>query len=443
MKKITIYIAMALLCLNFTAKAQVNKAIDVTLKGIQIGQKVPDITISNLHNYKDANGKPATTAKLSDFKGKLLILDFWATWCSPCIAMIPKMDSLQKQFGDKIQFLSVTYQTEKEVLPFLEKLENQQKKHYDLPVVTDSKELHKLFPHTTLPHYVWLDGNGVVKAITEPFYINSKNISEILQTGNVAAKIKNEKPIIYNKSKSLFFIPNDISNQILKQTSWAGYIEGIGRSFHRGISSTNTNQIQRISARNLTIPELLNGAYLKELKETVFEVKDTSRFFFKTPIAADYMNWLRNGNAYCYELILDKSLAQNGSKLMQQDLINYFPAYSVGLEKRIVKCLTLVRTSNVDKIKSLGGKPEASFDRFKASVTNCYLNVLIARMQFYLQGHPLPLADETGYLGKTDLIINASLSNINELNKELQKYDLKFVEKESIIEMLVVRDSKP
>jgi len=76
MKKITKYIVLALLCLNFRLQAQENKAVDVTLKGIKIGRKVPDFIITNLHNYKNASGKPATTAKLSDFKGKLLILDF-------------------------------------------------------------------------------------------------------------------------------------------------------------------------------------------------------------------------------------------------------------------------------------------------------------------------------------------------------------------------------
>ncbi len=77
------------------------KANDVTQKGIQIGQQVPDLLLTNLHNYRDKQGNLSSSAKISDFKGKLLILDFWATWCSPCVAMIPKMDSLQQEFKDK------------------------------------------------------------------------------------------------------------------------------------------------------------------------------------------------------------------------------------------------------------------------------------------------------------------------------------------------------
>lgn len=47
---------------------------------------------------KDVDGKPV---KSSDFEGKVVILDFWATWCPPCKAEIPGFVELQKKYGDK------------------------------------------------------------------------------------------------------------------------------------------------------------------------------------------------------------------------------------------------------------------------------------------------------------------------------------------------------
>jgi len=47
-------------------------------------------------SFKDTEGKKVS---LSDFKGKVIILDFWATWCVPCKAEIPGFNELQKRYG--------------------------------------------------------------------------------------------------------------------------------------------------------------------------------------------------------------------------------------------------------------------------------------------------------------------------------------------------------
>jgi len=49
-------------------------------------------------NLKDINGKPV---KLSDFKGKVVLLNFWATWCGPCKLEIPWFMEFEKEFKDK------------------------------------------------------------------------------------------------------------------------------------------------------------------------------------------------------------------------------------------------------------------------------------------------------------------------------------------------------
>jgi phosphate transport system substrate-binding protein len=74
---------------------------------IKSGQPAPDFELA------DPDGKPV---KLSDFRGKFVFLDFWATWCGPCIAEIPHLKEMAKRFGRRDDFvlLSVSIDTEDE-----------------------------------------------------------------------------------------------------------------------------------------------------------------------------------------------------------------------------------------------------------------------------------------------------------------------------------------
>jgi cytochrome c biogenesis protein CcmG/thiol:disulfide interchange protein DsbE len=59
---------------------------------VKAGDRAPEFSI------KADNGKTVTAR---DFGGKLLILNFWATWCQPCVQEVPSLEQLQKQLGSK------------------------------------------------------------------------------------------------------------------------------------------------------------------------------------------------------------------------------------------------------------------------------------------------------------------------------------------------------
>lgn len=56
-------------------------------------------------NLKSIDGKEI---KLSDFKGKVVVLDFWATWCAPCRKGIPDLIDIQKNYGKDVQVIGIT-----------------------------------------------------------------------------------------------------------------------------------------------------------------------------------------------------------------------------------------------------------------------------------------------------------------------------------------------
>ncbi len=82
------------------------------VKSSSDNQKAPAFSLRSI------NGK---NVSLSDFKGKIVIVDFWATWCPPCRKSIPDLIELQKKYKNKIAVIgiSVDMDTKAEVAPFV------------------------------------------------------------------------------------------------------------------------------------------------------------------------------------------------------------------------------------------------------------------------------------------------------------------------------------
>ncbi|MEJ5994392.1 TlpA disulfide reductase family protein [Pedobacter sp. Du54] len=417
-------------------------AIDIVKTGIQIGQQVPDVALNNLSNYTDASGKLSTTAKLSDFKGKLVILDFWATWCAPCVAMIPRMDSLQTQFNGKLKFISVAYQSEKEVLPFLTKLEKRNNKKFNITNLSGSKVLEKLFPHIYLPHYVWIDGGGVVRAITGYKEINVATINLALGKGYSVAQKKDFKTTIDDSKPFLINGNGGNGDNLMYHSILTGYTDGLiaGGSF----KNPDSLQPAKIIFRNTSLSHLLKHAYgegkvIYGRNRMQLLVKDTSKLVYD--VYQPYQEWVRK-NKFCYELIVPYKLAANRFKMMQNDLSRFFTDYKFSVEKQVKKCWVLIRTSTEDKIASAGGDYKYASNQFGFKMQNHALWRFVSDLNaLYMQNSDYPVINQTDYKGFVDIEVQARMGNITELNKGLAKYDLAFILKEVEIDVIVVRDA--
>ncbi len=111
---------------------------------------------------KDLRGR---TFRLSDYKGKVVLLNFWATWCPPCRAEMPDLVGMQREYGSRgLQVIGITYppQERVEVRRFIRKLK------VNYPVAFGTRETKALFDQgETLPLTVVIDREGNVRDLIQ------------------------------------------------------------------------------------------------------------------------------------------------------------------------------------------------------------------------------------------------------------------------------------
>jgi len=186
MKKTTLVIVMAMLCHIFSACAQITAKNEMAIRPLTIGDKVPDLTFTNILN---GNRK---SLSLSAFKGKAIILDFWATWCSSCISAFPKMYDYQNKYHRNLQVILVgdaETDTKQELEAILAKRSGT-KDEIQLPVASHDTLTTALFPHRAFPHYVWIGADRRVKAITSSSIVNQENLENFIAGRDLYVKTK-------------------------------------------------------------------------------------------------------------------------------------------------------------------------------------------------------------------------------------------------------------
>jgi len=144
MKKMSI-VAFLLCALPGVALAQ-------TIPGPQVGQAAPEIAAKGL------NGQAIS---LADYKGKVLVLNFWATWCPPCRAETADMiNAYRKLHSSNVEFLGID-STEK--APIIHSFIAA--KQYPVPVAIDNaKQTSQAYDVRGIPTTYVIDGSGIVRA---------------------------------------------------------------------------------------------------------------------------------------------------------------------------------------------------------------------------------------------------------------------------------------
>lgn len=139
-----------------------------------VGKQAPKIDIQNWIYPKIQVADWQTKEVPNDLKGKIIVLDFWFTKCAPCVASIPKLNHLAKQFPEVI-FLSLTFDKPDDIDRFLDKMVM----YYPIGSDTNQKTIDaygvSLFPQTFL-----IDKDGIIRWQGSPFHLDKKLINNVL-----------------------------------------------------------------------------------------------------------------------------------------------------------------------------------------------------------------------------------------------------------------------
>lgn len=434
---------------------------EADIRPLKKGDLVPDVLFISKENFPD------NVKSLHDYKGKLVLLDFWSTGCSSCIAAFPKMDKFQKKYGDRLQIVLVNpYETAELVHQRWTRIATRSAIVYpDIPRVSGDSIWKKLFPTTSVPHHVWLNEEGKIIAVT-----GGHNASE----ATIEALLKGEK-------KRLLLKPAvdrmDLSQKSFIETISEGRVlPGMGANFYsyyegEGASIYGTENINVVD----TMANTLRFTYVnisplimaKKLFTQVAASPGTNKFLFddrtfvETSNPAPFQNRIPNEQ-------LDQWILQHrfGMEVVvpleKKDSIYHFifdqfrhyikEKYNqqISIEERRKPCLVMVQKPGTSLLRTKGGEKKQIFPKDYAKDKMMYLNTpfeeVFKDLDYQINSDRekrYTVVNEVPYKGNVDISfmnIYGKPHQLDMLKKQLNEYGLDLIEADRKVTVFVVRD---
>lgn len=433
-----------------------------------VGDTLPNLPLGDyLTNFGNRQ------ATLHEFKGKYLILDFWEAFCQPCINALPKIQSLQDRYGDKLQFIAVTSDVEDNVTQLLRRSEVTKNEGIVIPFAVQDSILQKVFPHRIIPHVIVIDPNGVVQAITHGDEIKEENIKALLNGEEVIWLPKNDQQNRFTENE---VIPNNSEED--SSMVWFSSLRRGGLGSARIIRYEHTNTIKSIRIESKPIDiyykmfsffsyGVMGNANLQRIQINIkddysrmrFANKDLPQPFFPNEFPyLDYSNKVEfnNENTYSYNASFPPAIPD--SLVLDYIFYDFNKAWPIKGEVIMESKRTYLIRAEKDAERSLrskGGEPIVPFDHTTVRIKNQPISEFVKILAWFADGPPI--FDESGIECPIDIIVDFSESelrnpkrglivnnplDIDLLEQGLKKYGLYLVEEERPVPVLYIYDKE-
>jgi len=167
------------------------------------GDVVADLPVKQILNYTE---KSTTLKKL---KAQVTIIDFFGTWCAPCIKALPELKSYQKKFNEDLKVMLVSTEAKDKLEIFINN-----RQPFAFPIIIDTESIFtNAFQPPLYPYTIVLDKNlkillianaaDITESILEKFIADSKNVSETkTEKPEIKQVTKPETKPMFNESKN-------------------------------------------------------------------------------------------------------------------------------------------------------------------------------------------------------------------------------------------------
>ncbi|HTL09816.1 MAG TPA: TlpA family protein disulfide reductase [Chitinophagaceae bacterium] len=418
------------------AQAENNAGV---IRPLTVGDTLPTAVWARLKNH------PPAKKDSNAFHGKLLLIDFWATWCGACIAAFPKLAHLQNEFADSLRILLVTEEPAAVVEQFNQRRAKAGLGAFSLQGITGDTILSRLFPHTYIPHTVWINESGVVKAITESGEVNAVNLRAMMRGIKVPMATKDDaaRDLSFDPTKPLFLAGNggDTVHPIWYAV-WSGQVNQVQGALALMRNDSSGGFIQITNAGINTMVRLAyadNPAQFEDMlpaQRVQFSVRDSSRWFPRFSGTR-----LLSGHLYNYNLVTPPLPDARVRKCMQHDL-QRFAGVRASWTRRKLDCLLLtVADTNLLQHAYTG-----SDSLILHSSSSYHYNSLGNPLPYFVRHLnnscqlPLLVLDESHYGGLALFSIEADMNNWRSINKALAAYKMQLKKQQRWVRILTVSE---